>query len=87
MRKLFEFFICFSLILVLVSACGSNEEASDFPEHAIEFSEEFIKELYTVEDANLDLESMSVEELIEIQNVYEPYLTEEELENFQQDAY
>lgn len=81
MRRLFVL-LCYSVaLLLLVSACENTEDdPSDFTDSAVELGEEFIKELYTIDDPSLDYNGMSVESLIAAQNEFSPYLTEKEFE-------
>ena len=81
MRKVFVSF-CYSIaLLLLVTACGNTEtDTSDLTKSAEELGEEFIEELYSVDDTNFDYDSMDVESLINIQNDFSSYLTEKEWE-------
>ncbi|HLR60496.1 MAG TPA: hypothetical protein VK094_08510 [Pseudogracilibacillus sp.] len=76
MRKLFSPFVGLCLLFFLLSACSSMEEATD----AMDLSEEFIDTLYTVDNADFVTGKTSAEEIIDIQNEYKPYLTEDEFE-------
>lgn len=81
MRKLFNPFLGLCFLLFLLSACSSmEEETPNFPDLAMNLSEEFIDTLYTVDDADFVTENSSAEEIIDIQNEYKPYLTGDEFE-------
>lgn len=76
---------CFSILLIyILSACG-NVKTNDAPNEegineqaARELGKEFIDKLYTVEEANLDLEN--IEAMLEYQNDFSIYLTDDEFE-------
>lgn len=70
MRKVFVLICCSIALLFLVSACESKED------NAVELGEEFIKELYNVDDPNVDTKEMSTEQLIEVQSEFSTYFTE-----------
>ncbi|CDO05148.1 hypothetical protein BN988_03734 [Oceanobacillus picturae] len=58
MRKLFVF-LCYSVALLLfVTACKETgaDDTTNFKDSAVEHGEEFIKELYTVDELNFDFE-------------------------------
>ncbi|HLR68406.1 MAG TPA: hypothetical protein VK105_14975 [Virgibacillus sp.] len=79
MRKLFVL-LCYSVaLLFLVSACGNTEDdSSDFTDSAVELGEEFIKELYIIDDPSFEFDSS--ESMIDAQNEFSSYLTEKEFE-------
>ena len=86
MRKLF-LFACFSIVLLLISACGNEEkqedveaetESTDISDSAREFGEKFIKALYTIEDTDFDLENP--ENMQAYQDEFASYFTEDEFE-------
>ena len=72
MRKVFVLICCSIALLFLGSACESKED------DAVELGEKFIKELYNVDDPNMDANKMSTEQLIEVQSEFSTYFTEKE---------
>ena len=76
MRKLFVLFCYLVALLLFVSACGNN---SDFTDSAVELGEEFIEELYNVDDLGFDLED--VDSMIAHQNEFSSFFTEDEFED------
>ena len=70
MRKEFVLMCCSIALLFLVSACESKKD------NAVELGEEFIKELYNVDDPNVNANEMSTEQLIEVQSEFSTYFTE-----------
>ena len=87
MRKLL-LFVCFSIVLLFMSACGNEEkskedssaeqESTDISDSAREFGEKFIKALYTIEDTDFDLENP--ENMQAYQDEFASYFTEDEFE-------
>lgn len=87
MRKLL-LFVCFSIVLLFISACGNEEkskedssaelESTDISDSAREFGEKFIKVLYTIEDTDFDLDDP--ENMQEYQDEFASYFTEDEFE-------
>lgn len=75
MRKLFILSCCSVAFLFLVTACENKD-----PE-AQQLGEKFIKELYKMDDPNVDISRMSTEQLIESQNKFSTYFTEQEFTN------
>lgn len=73
-------------LLIVFNACGENEENADvdLEKEAEDISTEFLETLYNVEDPDVVDESDSPEEMAdyleEMVDKYEPYFTEEELE-------
>lgn len=73
-------------LLVVFNACSNNEENddTDLDKEAEDISVEFLETLYNVEDPDVVDETDSPEEMAdyleEIVDEYEPYFTEEELE-------
>ena len=79
MRKLFVLLYYSVALLFLVSACGNTEDdSSDFTDTAVGLGEEFIKELYIIDDPSFDFDSS--ESMIDAQNEFSSYLTEKEFE-------
>ncbi|AVQ97691.1 hypothetical protein OBCHQ24_00955 [Oceanobacillus iheyensis] len=81
MRKLF-LLLCYSVALLLfVTACKDTgaDDSSNFKDTAVELGEEFIKELYTVDELNFDFEDTDL--MLDYSNAYSTYLTEEEFED------
>jgi len=75
MRRLFVL-LCFSVaLLFLVSACENKDD------DAVQFGKEFINELYSVDDPNVDVSKMSTEQLIEAQKEFSTYFTEKEFKD------
>src|SRR5690625_1512439 len=75
MRRLFVL-LCFSVaLLFLVSACEYKDV------DAVQFGKEFINELYSVDDPNVDVSKMSTEQLIEAQKEFSTYFTEKEFKD------
>ena len=68
--------LCFSVaLLFLVSACENKDV------DAVQLGKEFIKELYSVGDPNVDVSKMSTEQLIEAQREFSTYFTEKEFKD------
>ncbi len=63
------------IFLMLVTGCNSENE------EAIKLGEEFIQELYVVDEATLDVNAMRIEDYLAFQERFSPYLTEKALEN------
>ncbi|MGY0692349.1 hypothetical protein ACW2QC_06065 [Virgibacillus sp. FSP13] len=74
MRKLFVL-LCSVALLFLVSACENKED------NASGVGEEFIKELYNVDDPSVDVKKMSIEEIIDLQDNFSSYFTKKEFED------
>ena len=71
MRKLLLLLFCTIISLLLITACGKENQE-------INFGREFIKDLYNVDKPSVDINNSSVEDLIEFQNRFSSYFTEEE---------
>lgn len=81
MRKLFALLWCSVALLLLVSACGNqDDDSTDKTDAAMKVGEEFIDELYNVEASDLDFDNISIESATDYQNEFKPYLTEKEFE-------
>ncbi|WP_099159592.1 hypothetical protein [Virgibacillus ndiopensis] len=82
MRRLFVLF-CYSVaLLLLVSACeNSEDDSSDFTDSAVELGEEFIKELYNVDDPSVDVKNF--EKLMDLQDNFSSYFTKKEFEDLE----
>lgn len=81
MRKLFVL-LCYSVALLLfVTACKDTgaDDSMNFKDSAVEHGEEFIKELYTVDELNFDFEDTDL--MLDYSNAYSTYLTEEEFKD------
>ena len=76
MRKFF-FLLCTIGPLFLISACNNYED------NANNFGQEFINDLYTIDNQSVDIKDMSVEELIDFQNSFSSYFTKKEFENLE----
>src|SRR5690625_3152863 len=75
MRRLFVF-LCFSVTLLLLFSAFENKD-----DDAVQFGKEFINELYSVDDSNVDVSKMSTEQLIEAQKEFSTYFTEKEFKD------
>lgn len=73
MRKLFVLMCCF-VFIILLSGCDSNED------NALKLGEEFIKELYTVDNPDMNVNKMNTKQHIELQDGFSPYLTKDEIQ-------
>jgi hypothetical protein len=81
MRKLFVL-LCYSVALLLfVTACKDtgSDDTTNFKDSAVDLGEEFINELYIVDELNFDFED--IELMLDYSNAYSTYLTEEEFED------
>ena len=81
MRNLFVLLCSSVALLFLVSACNTTEDnSSNFTDSAVAFGEGFIKETYSIDEAKPDYNDMSAESLIDAQEEFSSFLTEDEFE-------
>ena len=59
MRKLLLLLFCTIISLLLISACGKENQE-------INFGKEFIKDLYNIDKPSIDISNSSIEDLIEL---------------------
>ena len=76
MRKFFILLFCAIISLLLITACGDEKENPE-----IKLGEKFIKELYNVDDPSININNISIKELIEFQNEFSSYFTEKEFKS------
>src|SRR5690625_1254198 len=76
MRKLFLLLFYIIISLLFMSSCGKEKENQE-----INLGEKFIKELYNVDEPSVDINDSSPEDLIEFQNKFSSYFTEDEFTN------
>lgn len=76
MRK-FLVLLCTFGLLFLISACNNYEDDAN------SLGQEFINELYTIDDQSVDIKDMGFDELIDFQNSYSSYFTKKEFENLE----
>src|SRR5699024_2571975 len=72
---------CFALLLLSISACGTDDNSNSSGEDAKELGKEFVTELYTVDNADTNVSDMEIEETNEMQHEFSSYLTEDEFKN------
>src|SRR5699024_1597500 len=73
MRKLLLLLFCI-ISLLLITACGKEDQE-------INFGREFIKNIYNVDKSIVDINNSGFEDLIDLQNKFSSYFTEEEFTN------
>ncbi len=70
------------VFLLLISACGGNNDSSNFSDSAVALGEEFIEKLYTIDDESLlEFDEGNVESLLNYQNNFSSYFTESEFKD------